>query len=415
MPFRRTTIDPTVTLDLSEADLGPPPDRLAVPPPQRRPVTTAPVSRAEINGLAGLCMLVLVVTGLGLPLPGGHLAADAILVVVGFQLGLGVTRLAGGSPRWLRRFWLSAIGPIMAPAVIAIGLVTAYWWWLDRLGPTEVRGAVASLAMATNLTPALADTGFAATDHLWLISLIVQFALLAPLAALVTRRANGRRTMVHIVITLAAVVIVTRLMLTLTSMTAPSTLAQLPLTRFDGLLIGLGVAVAPRSLTERLPAIAAPLAAVSMLAVFALAPLPDQRPAVSLGALIPVVVLASAIIVASRTPDRSDTLSRLLGGLGPRWLGERAISIFIWHQLFGMAIDDMAATGLFAGEWPGPSLFVTRLVFALAAGAASYRYLQLPVRSVVGRVAGRRQRRQPEPAAAMATSGRHPASALSPS
>ncbi len=211
--------------------------------------------------------------------------------------------------------------------------------------------------------------------------------------------------MLHIIVTLVAVVMVTRLMMSLTGMTAPTTLAQLPITRFDGLLLGLGVAVAPRSLSERLPAIAAPLALLSMLAVFVLAPQPDLRPAVSLGVLIPVVVLATGIVVVSRTPDRNDSLSRFLGGLGPRWLGERAISIFIWHQLFGMAIDDMAAAGLFGTEWPGASLFVTRLVFALAAGAASYRYLQLPVRSAVERLLGGRRRRF-EPAPAAAPSGR---------
>lgn len=393
MPFRRNSIDPSATLDLTGIDPGPPPDRSIAPPPRRRTVTTVPVSRAGINGLAGLCMLVLVVTGLGLPLPGGHLAADAILVVVGFQLGLGVTRLAGGSPRWLRRFWLTAIGPIVAPAVVAITLVTTYWWLLDRLGPAEARGAAASLAMATNLTPALGDASFAATQHLWLISLIVQFAVLAPLAALITRRQNGRQTMLHVVITLVAAVMVVRLTMTLTGLAAPSTLAQLPITRFDGLLLGLGVAVAPRSMLSRLPTTAAPVAMATMLAVFTLAPEPDQRPALTLGLLLPVVVVAAVVVVASRTPARNDALSHFLSGLGPRWLGERAISILIWHQLFGMALDDMAPGGLFGADWPGFSLFVTRLVFALAAGAASYRYLQLPVRSGVERLLGRHRRR----------------------
>ncbi|MEL6981844.1 MAG: hypothetical protein AAFO29_05415, partial [Actinomycetota bacterium] len=135
-----------------------------------------------------------------------------------------------------------------------------------------------------------------------------------------------------------------------------------------------------------------PAALAAMVAVVALAPAPAQRPAVSLGVRLPVVVVASAVIVASRTPTSTDVVSRFLGALGPRWLGERAISIYIWHQLFGMAVEDMADGDLFGADWPGITLFVTRLVFALAAGAASYRYIQLPLRTGVGRLLSRRRR-----------------------
>lgn len=392
MPFRRNRPNPTVTLDLTGIDMGPPPERSWTGDRRRRTSdTTPPVSRAGVNGLAGLCMLTLVITGLGFPLPGGHLAADAILVVVGFQLGLGVIRLAGTAPNWLRRYWLSAIGPVAVPALVAVTLVATYWWLLGLLGPAETRGAVASLFMVTNLTPLLGDASFAGTEHLWLISLVVQFAVAAPLAAIVTRRTKGPRTMAHLIIALIAVVVVVRLTIALTGLLSPSTLAQLPLTRADGLLLGLGLAVAPRSWIERIPIRAVPVALAAMAAIFVLAPDPGQRPAISLGILLPVVVAASAVIVATRTPDGTDAVSRFLGSLGPRWLGERAISIYVWHQLFGMAVEDMAEGGLFGADWPGVTLFVTRLVFALAAGAASYRYIQLPLRTGVDRVLSRRR------------------------
>ncbi|MEL6984528.1 MAG: hypothetical protein AAFO29_19025, partial [Actinomycetota bacterium] len=310
MPFRRNRPDPTVTLDLTGIDLGPPPERSWVGAGRRRRSTTnAPtVSRAGINGLAGLCMLALVVTGLGLPLPGGHLAADAILVVVGFQLGLGVMRLAGSSPDWLRRYWLSAIIPVVAPTMVAVTLVATYWWLLDLLGPAETRGALASLLMATNLTPLFGDATFPGTEHLWLISLIVHFAVAAPVAAILTRRTAGARTRARIIIALVAVVIVARLTIALTGLLSASTLAQLPITRADGLLVGLGLAIAPRSWIERIPSRAVPAALAALVAVFALAPDPAQRPAVSLGVLLPVVVVASAVIVASRTPTSTNVV-----------------------------------------------------------------------------------------------------------
>lgn len=393
LPFRRNRTNPTATLDLSGVDLGPPPADRGTPSRQRRPVTSAaPISRARINGLAGLCMLILVVSGLGLPLPGGHQAADAVLVVVGFQLGLGVLRLADSSPHWLRRFWLSAVAPVLIPTLVAVGLAVAYWWWLDRLGPTEVRGAVASLLMATNLTPLFGDADFAATDHLWLISLIVQFALVAPLAAVIIRRDDGHRSVVRMVVTLVAAISVARLTMALTGLAEPATLAQTTMTRMDGLLFGLGVAVAPRWWIERMAPVVGPLAMAVLLAVFVLGPDPAVQPTISLGLLTPVTIAATAIVVATRHPTSNDLLSRFLGGLGPRWLGERAISIYIWHQLFGMALSDEMTSDIFGGQWPGIGMFVTRLVFALAAGAASYRYLQLPLRSGVERILGRRAR-----------------------
>lgn len=405
MRFRRNQEVAATTMDPGDVDADLPPDGRGVgrsdqqtgtsgrsSAAKQRTPSIAPISRARINGFAGLCMLLLVVSGLGLPVPGGHLAADAILVVVGFQLGLGVVRLADRTPTWRRRFWLSALGPVVVPTLVAVTLAVAYWWWLDRLGPAETRGAVASLAMATNVTPLLPDAGFAATEHLWLISLIVQFAVVVPLAAVITRRPHGRRALLRLVVTLVAAVAVVRLTLAMTGLVEPSTLAQLTVTRMDGLLLGLGVAVAPRWLLDRLTWATGPLAMAVLITVFALAPDPATRPVLALGLLTPVAIVATAVVVATRHPASDDLLSRFLGGLGPRWLGERAISIYVWHRLFGMALSDELSTGIFGAEWPGYGLFTTRLVFALAAGAASYRYLQLPLRGGVERLLGRRRR-----------------------
>ncbi len=396
MATRRTqTFDPATTIDIAPADIDPPPEvglrpEPMPPPPPRRPTSPA----ARISGLAGLCMLVLIVAGLGLPLPGGHLAVDAVLVVVGLQLGLAVTGAAERGGRWAARFWIRALAPIVVPTAVAVALATAYWWWLDRLGSAEVAGALTSAAMVGNLAALDPGTRFAATDHLWLVALVAQFALLAPIAVLVARRSDGPRPLVRGLIALVAVVVTTRLTLLLTGLTDDSIRSLAIVTRVDGLLIGLGLAAAPASMLERIPRTVAAPAFTGLLVIFALAPDPTGLPVVTLGLLGPMTALATAAIVATRLTDNpSDALARILGSLGLRWLGARAISIYVWHQLFGMALDDTSALDLFGADWPGSSLFTTRLVFALAAGAASYRYLQLPLRAL----AGRRWRRRPSP------------------
>jgi peptidoglycan/LPS O-acetylase OafA/YrhL len=384
MPTRRNHVD----LDRPHPRHEPGPERAE--PPDRGPTraeaaatVSGPFVRsvrtAQVKGLAGACMLVVVADGLGLAVPGGHLAVDAVLVIMGFQLGLAIRRVAG-TDGWRRRYLVGALGPIVVPTLVAIGLALAYWWWLDRLDAAAIRGAIAALAMVGNLVPATVDASFPATDHLWLVGLTVQFGLIGPLAVAQARRPGGGRRVVRAAVTLAAAAAVLRLVLALSGWLDPSTLAQATPTRVDGLALGAAAALAPRSMLCRIPSSLTTPALVCLAAALALSPDPTRQPVVALGLLPPLVIVATASIVATQTSDRPSTLAGgLLGRLGPRWLGERAISIYIWHQLFGMALTDDGGGGPFGSGWPGFGLFVTRLVFALAAGAASYRYLQLPL------------------------------------
>jgi peptidoglycan/LPS O-acetylase OafA/YrhL len=383
MLFRRTN-EPVRTPVIDLRPTGPRSDdrRSTVALPSRFLRSIEP---SRVDGLAGAAMLVLVARGLGLPIPGGHLAADVVLVIVGFQLGL-VVRALGGTRRWIRRYWLSAIGPLAIPTVVAVGLAIAYWWWVGRLGPEAVRGAVAALTMTSNLVGPISDVAFPATAHLWLIVLVIQFSLLVPFAVVHARRTGANHSIVRLAFVAAAVVAALRLALALTGRFEAATLAQMTPTRLDGLLVGAGVALAPSYLLRRVPPTIASPALACLAVVVALSPDPASHPVIALGLLVPIVVVAAAAVVACQTVENHGLATgRLLDHLVLRWLGERAISIFIWHQMFGMALTDQGTDpvteGVFGGSWPGFGLFVTRLVFALAAGAASYRYLQLPLRS----------------------------------
>ena len=119
-------------------------------------------------------------------------------------------------------------------------------------------------------------------------------------------------------------------------------------------------------------------------------PDPAGRPLVTLGLLAPVVIVATGAILSAEVLGRqSGPLIRVLGNLGLRWLGERALSIYVWHVLFGIALETRGPGPLFDVGWPGASVFVIQLVFALAAGATSYRYLQVPFRTGAERLTPR--------------------------
>ncbi len=390
-----------LTVDLLPSEVAPAPDIRRTPARSNRPElpplhylgrygpNRPPLEARRINGLAGICLMALVATRLGLPLPGGHLAIDAILTIVGFQLVIGAKRLANSRRRWFGRFLITAIGPIVAPALVAIGLATLGWWRLVGLGETEVFGAIGAAAMVSNVTLSLGIGQLPPTDHLWLVASIVQFALIAPLLVVAARKRLSEVRLLIIVGLLVGAVVGARLALITTGSLETEILAIHPAIRLDGLLIGVMVAIPNWPIRRNLPRGLGSIALAMLLVIFAQAPSALDNPLISLGLLGPIVALATAAIVASAmADDHREALGRLVGHLVPRWFGERAISIYVWHQLFATTVGEEGQAGLLNTEWPGASLFVIRMVFALAAGAASYRYLQLPIRNAVERLVG---------------------------
>ena len=400
-PSVRVALEPAPRpLARSDRSFPPPPSHRSGPGQRSGGATTRSPRRPDldarrVNGLAGLAVLVLVATGVGLPLPGGHLAVDALLVVIGFRLGLGMVRMSTARRNWLQRFWLTALGPIVAPTLLAVALVTTYTWWLGQLDEAEVRAVVGTVAMVPNLFQIFAGVGFPAIDHLWLVGLIVQFTLLLPLAVGAMRR-HGAPTVGLSLVALAVAVAVLRSGFVLTGQAAPHSIAISTLTRTDGLLLGAAVAFTPRSVLYRVPASFTTPAIGVLAVVLALGPNPIARPGLALGLLVPIAVVATAAaVVAGLTGGQGGLLAPVLDSIGLRWLGERALGIYIWHELLGVALD-AGTLGAGPGDgWPGASIFVVRLVFALAAGAASYRYLQLPVRAVADRLTSGSRRAGP--------------------
>ena len=126
--------------------------------PTRPPEPSAgPLQRVE--GLAGAAILCLTATTLGLPLSGGHLAIDLLLVILGYKMTISL-RLGQNEDRNVMRFWLGHVGRIGIPLLVALGLTITYWSWTGVAADSQRQAVIGAL------TPDLTATTAAGNGHL---------------------------------------------------------------------------------------------------------------------------------------------------------------------------------------------------------------------------------------------------------
>ncbi len=340
--------------------------------------------------------MALVSADLGLPLSGGYLALDMLAVVIGFALARRL-RYRDQDDHWLKRFWLGCTARIVAPLVVAVGLITLYWHWNQGLDEARIRAVLGAVTMTLNFFLIFGDARFIAIEHLWAVAVIAQFTLLVPMLVAAGPRALGRSQRAVIILGLAAGVALGRMALLVTEAAAPATIAIHTVSRIDGLLVGLAIGLLPRqSLRRAVPVQYAAPAFAALVFLLAVAPDPDRFPMLGLGLLIVVTVCLTAVVVAAAATDGlQGALAATLDNQVMRWLGARALSIYIWSGVFAVALE----LGVLepAGErrmWPGTAIFLTQIVFCLAAAATSHRYIELPAVAALDGIADRGVDRQ---------------------
>ncbi|MGI9594868.1 MAG: acyltransferase family protein [Acidimicrobiales bacterium] len=360
-----------------------------------------------MHGLSGFAVLFVVATNLGLPLPGGYLATDMLLVAIGFELARTVRR-PETEEHWLKLFWLGRVAQIGAPVLLAVGLAALYWNWQEQLDEAKLRAVLGAVTMTLNYFVIYGQADFMAIEHLWVVGLIVQFAVVVPLLVNGGRRYLGPEQRSSAMLGLAAGVALCRLGFLATDAAAHQSIAMHGLTRLDGLLIGLAVGIAPPDLLRRVaPARSAAPAFAGLLLLLLLGPDPVGHSTIALGLALPAVVALTGVVLASlsqspsaatpaeatagpaRAADRG-ALSMTVDNHLMRWLGARAMSVFIWHHVFGLALEtEVLGPEARLEEWPGFAVFIVRAIFSLAAAATSYRYLELPAMAAAEQIANR--------------------------
>ncbi|MEM9651315.1 MAG: hypothetical protein AAGA65_04410 [Actinomycetota bacterium] len=341
----------------------------------------------RVQGLAGVAILTLAATTLGLPLSGGHLATDLLLIILGYKV---TTKLRQGQyeDRNVLRFWLGHLGRVGVPLLVALGLTVTYWSWSGVVTAAQRQAVIGALTFNHSFMDGIGGTHVEAVEHLGLVTLISLFVLVLPVVLFVCRGLKPIRRAVLLFI-LATMATLARVTMATTGTTVMDGDLLFGLLRVDGLLFGAAIAVTPLPLLRRLmPAnLAGPLFFGLLLAFVAAPGGPIAAGIVAGPAAWITMVLSTALVSAAAGGGLSGPLSVVVDSQHSRWLGARTLSILIWHQLIGYIFLDVGSTAGATGaeavtavdQWPGLLVFAVRLVFTLAAAAISHRYLELPL------------------------------------
>lgn len=349
--------------------------------------------RADIQGLRALAVVVVVLFHAGFGFPGGFVGVDVFFVVSGYvitrmlrreQDRTGTLRLGNFYLRRIRRLL-----PALA-LVLVVGLLATPW-----LGPvvtqdTSRRTGAAGALFVSNVTLARGERGYFAPDaeanpflHLWSLSVEEQYYLAFPLVLLAVGAAVRRRR--RPVAVLAAVLGVAAvasfaLNLFLLSDRSPFDAGYSQQLAFfmsppraweflAGALASLGSWRSSRGRAELLGGAGLVLVAAAVFGFDGGTLFPGAA------ALVPVVGAVALLVAGDAAPAERSEPSRLavVSASPPLvWLGDRSYSWYLWHwPLIVFARASFPEAG-----WAP----VLAAAVSLAPAAASYRWLESPIR-----------------------------------
>ena len=332
-----------------------------------------------------------VANNLGVPLPGGSLATDMLLVVLGYRLTFTLRHLHN-SERRMAQFWVVTAARFIAPALIATAVALA---WASRSGSIEAGELWAVVGASTqtlNLLMAAGAADFNAIEHLWPVSLLVQFAVLAPLVVFAGTTINPSRRF-RLVAGVAVSVAGLRLLLLLVGLADAQAIAALRPTHLDALLIGAAVAVAPLpDLRRRIPTELTPVLFAFLLLLMVAAPANEAGNASIQAVLSAATIGLTAVILAAAAGDvLSGAVTTIIDRAAFRWLGALAVPLLVWHGVFAHVFNSASQdSGQVLGSWAGASSFIVTTVFTLTAAVISRRSFEQPLIHAAGRLVTRR-------------------------
>ncbi len=371
------------------------------PAPQQfvRPAAPATLHRggyvAALDGIRALAALAVLVYHLGLGyLPGGLLGVDVFFVLSGFLI---TALLLGEHDKngriGLRSFWVRRLRRLLPALLLVLVVVAGYAAWAaDPSQRGSIRAdALSTLGYVANWRFALSHQsyfhGFDAPSpllHTWSLGVEEQFYVLWPLVVvLVLRLRPGRRAGARLVGGVATVGAAA-------SAIAAGYLAETGAdasrvyygtdTRCQALLIGAAAAayLAARPAPTRAGAtrswrwsLSAMLGVVGVGVSWAM--LSGQSPLLDRGGFL-LVALASVAVVAAVSEHPQGVVARVLSFAPLRAIGRMSYGVYLWHWPLFLLIDH-ARTGLSGGALAGSRVAVTLVV-----AAASYRFVERPVR-----------------------------------
>jgi len=361
-------------------------DRVALEHPPRLGYIPA------LDGLRALAVIaVLLYHGDQAWIPGGFLGVDVFFVISGYLITcLLLSDWQQHGRVGLKRFWFRRARRLLPALFTMLFVVSLYAILFLPDVVDQLRGEViAALLYVENWFLVFRDLSYFQSagrppllQHVWSLAVEEQFYLLWPLILVfaLSRWGKSRRTLLTGI--LAGVVVSTLEMAILYHpYTDPSRVYYGTDTRVAALLMGAALAFvwAPWRLVGKTGRNAAvlldSLAVFSAIALFWLfLNVGEFDPGLYRGGFL-VAAMVSAILIAATVHPASRLTPWVLGFAVFRWIGVRSYGIYLWHWPIYMVTRphaDVPLTGL--------PLLALRLALTFAAAAASYKYIEEPIR-----------------------------------
>ena len=350
-----------------------------------------------LDGLRALAVIAVVLYHAGLNVRGGFLGVESFFVLSGDLItGLLVAEWLRDGGIDVRAFWIRRARRLLpALFVLLAGMAVAVAVLLPDERGQYGGDALAALGYVLNWRLVLSGQSYfdptlrpPLLQHLWSLAVEEQFYLLWPLLFAAGARFLRPAGLLAATLALACGSIV--LLAALHEPGAdPSRVYYGTDTRAAALLLGSALAMVwmPGHLpwTGKRSGRALDLAGLLALGMLLLLyrVLNDGHPLLypyGLG----MVTLATGIVIAATAHPEARLVSRLLGFETLRWIGQRSYSIYLWHWPVMMLTRPYV--DLPFGGWP---LLALRIAAVLLLADASYRLVEIPIRSGAWRPAVR--------------------------
>lgn len=338
--------------------------------------------RADIDGLRAVAVLAVVAYHAGFGVRGGYVGVDVFFVISGFLITSLIAKELDAGSFSLAQFWERRIRRIW-PAASAMTLLALGAGWMMMLPPSFLRlaeDALAQVLLFANVRFLHSANYFDGSAtlrpllHTWSLAVEEQFYLAFPPLLMLLWGMGRRRVRLVLVVILGASL----------ALSAWQTAAQpkpafylLP-ARVWELMLGALLVLSPRVLgAAKWTRNAAGVGGLGLI----LAPMliySDSTRFPGLAALPPCI--GTALLIAAGGPGESSVVTRMLAWTPLRFIGLISYSLYLWHWPI---LSFMHYT---LGDDLTPSLRAAAMAACLLLSIASWRFIEMPVRHVGGRV-----------------------------